>query len=130
MKMNRRTLFGAAAGAAVAGTTGSTEKVNPYLPHDWGAKSAGTPVDDAEWRAGQLAKIRRLAAGGFTDEDRCYPTDGHGCPYAPLKSISDSGRRFLRNRNYDRQWERRTMETAIKALADYDKTGILRGVIF
>jgi len=128
MKLSRRGVFGAAAGAVVAGPGVTKSALNqwPTPPYASTGDAANCKLSDPRWEAEQIAKARRLAAGDFRDEDRNYPVAGPICPYAPLKSASEAAKHFLRDRNYQRQWEQRTIKAALDALDHYDKTGILR----
>lgn len=132
MKLNRRKLFAAGVGAAVAGPQMARDAVQglPPTPYyggneaELGAKSA----NEKEWTLQQLAKARRIAAGDILPEDESYPTEGLACPFEPLRSVSQSAKRLMRDRR-NRQWHRnRMMENARKALDEFDKFGVMRSL--
>ena len=127
--------MGAAVGAVVGGPKGLQTAMNQarmpptatgltgpgYYSGEAGAKLA----EDKKWTLERLAKVRRLASGDIRDEDRNYPTEGPPQPFRALQSVSEDARHFMRSRFYERQWRQRTIEQALAALEDYDKTGIL-----
>lgn len=136
MKMSRRGMFGAAAGAVAAGPsamrdafeglqTVAKSSPEPY----YGAADSATNCKlarDPNWERDNLAKLKRIAAGDISAADKNYPCEGPQCPFVPLKSTSDAARWFLRARREEQRWEERTIKSALDALDQYDKTGILR----
>lgn len=130
MKLNRRKLFAAGAGAAVAaqgiGGGSMAKAATPSRFYDGAVKDY--PQADPEWTARQLARAKRIAAGEFLPEDESYPTEGLACPFEPLRSVSQSAKRLMRDRR-NRQWHRsRMMENARKALDEFDKFGVIRSL--
>ena len=132
--MNRRKAMAAVAGGLVAGPKVARAALNPSnMPPAYPSVPAygyggaeGKLASDQAYTMESLAKLRRMAAGDFRDEDMGHATSGPPDTYAPMRSVSDSARQFLRNRYYERQWKERTIKAALDALDDYDKTGILR----
>jgi hypothetical protein len=132
MKLNRRRMMGVAAGAALAGpqTIGAIARQAPMpaMPPPYygvGAEMAKDATPE-EWTLNYLAKLKRIAAGDIRNEDKNYPTEGPPQPYVALRSISENARHFMHNRHYERRWRERTIAEAMRALDEYDKTGLLR----
>lgn len=132
MKLSRRGVFGAAAGALAAGPSvarnafDGLQTVGGGTPYNLAGQDANCKLSDPKWEVEQIAKARRLAAGDIRDEDRNYPTEGPQCPYVALRSVSDAAKWTMRNARNERQWRERTIKSALDALDHYDKTGILR----
>lgn len=131
MALNRRKMLGTALGAgiagpsmtkdAIAGGMNLLQTVAPPLGGSYGEAKQATPHS-----LDMIARAKRLAAGDIRDEDRNYPTEGNPCPFAPLKSVSDHARQFMRANRYERQWRERVIASARDALDNFDKTGVLR----
>lgn len=135
MHLNRRKMFGVAAGGAIAGPSLARAAVQqvqiappsyPAPDYGYGAEAKTSLSQDPNWRLDTLTKLKRLASGDIRDEDRKYPTEGGPQPFHTLKSVSDDARHFMRGRLYERQWQERTIKHALDCLNEYDKTGILR----
>ena len=120
MKLNRRKMFGVAAGGAIAAPSlvrSAGHTVGPAAAGLWdGARKDGIPVEDPNWTRNNLAKLKRLASGDIRDEDRTYPIEGPPEPFRALRSVSDEAKNFLRNRRCERQWQERTIKAALDAL--------------
>ena len=128
-KLSRRDAFAAAAGGAVAAASAKRAAMPDYPPatqYYGGTEASGMPKEDPFWKADQLAKLKRLAAGDIRDEDRSYPTAGPPPRFESLKSVSEEARRYMVNNRIEREWRERTIKAALDALDNYDKTGILR----
>lgn len=129
MKLSRRGMFGVAAGgaaAAASGQLGGLPSMPPANPAPYYGDVGAKQAISREWTLERLAEIKRIASGDIRDGDRNYPTMGAVDPYAPLKSISEHARHYLRDRRQEIQWRERFIRQALETLDQYDKTGILR----
>lgn len=133
MKVNRRGLFGVAAGASLAAPEATRQVMQmvdqtapSILPgyYDTPAKLSSDPYESAR----TLSRLKRIAAGDIQDEDRNYPTCGNHDATFALKSVSDAGRHWMRSAKHEREWRERFIKNAIDSLNEYDKTGILRNL--
>ncbi len=130
MKLNRRGLFAATMGGVAAAPSIARDALaKAPTPYNFVGETMAKAADEKQWRLAQIERAKRLAAGDFRDEDRNYPTEGAPCPYAPLRSVSDAAKHVMRNARWERKWRADTTQRAIKALAEYDKTGFLRHLI-
>ncbi len=131
MNLNRRKMLGVAAGGAIAGPSlvraaQMPAPMPPSDPYPSSGLSYGAKEADPDWTINRLAELKRKASGDLRDEERDYPTQSPLCPYVPLRSTSESARRFMRDRREEKKWRERTIKAALGALDHYDKTGILR----
>jgi hypothetical protein len=137
MKLTRRGLFAAAPGAAVAAPLIAKEMVNhvPDTLQGW-AGDVPTPIGkmkDQEWTFQQLAKARRIASGDIQPEDaydRPMSAYGYLEDRAELKSMSARGRIFVNRVASERNERNRMIEEAKRALDEYDRSGILRALVW
>lgn len=135
MKLNRRKLFAAGAGAAVAAkqmggaafdSHGLQTAAGPSPYYGSGIKD--TPQADHEWTARQVARAKKLAAGDFSDLDR-KETAAPPCPYQALRSVSDAARWWMRVELEQRRWRENMIQRGREALAHYDKFGVINHLL-
>ena len=133
-------MLGTVVGGALAGPSVAKQAVAefemqrgmamPMPAQFYAGESDAKDVSQAEWNRIHIAKLKRLASGEITDEDMANTlARNSSSPFGALKSISDEARNFMQRRHYERQWRNQTIANAKKALADYDKTGLLRHVL-
>ena len=136
MKLSRRGLFAAAPGAAVAVPEIARELVNqvPDTTPAWSDMPLkGAPTKNIEWTFQQVAKARRIASGDIQPEDsydRPMPAYGYLEDRAELKSVSPRGRILMNRISSERKERERMIEAAKQALAEYDRTGIIRALMW
>jgi hypothetical protein len=133
MRLTRReaigTAIGGAAAVAMPDVAGSALPPPTAPPPYWGENAAAKEVSQRQYEAEQLAKLRRIAAGDIYEHEKNYPEYGPVEPYDALRSVSPAAKRLMLKDFHARQWRERTIERAKQALAEYDKTGLLKHVL-
>lgn len=138
----RRGFFGISFGAAAAGPDIVKEAANEVLMYkgapvmldkkfpnlsEIGQSATYSPEELAAKKAQELAQIRKIISGDVENEmaasaDVNYSPE----PYKSLKSVSKEARAFMLQRKAYNDRRSEIIERAKKALAEYDKTGLLR----
>jgi hypothetical protein len=129
MKINRRRLFGAGVGAAVAGPDIAREMV---AKQSYGSTAMSLPYAGMQssindnFIADAVARARRIASGNIIEDDFGARPDGRSHDFLDsMRSISPCGRRFIATVRYEADARDALIKRAKKALLEYDKTGML-----